>query len=173
MRGRIRFEEQLRRRYGRLLPVEVRYNEFTDDVLENRLVKAAVGRLASMRIGSPAARCGLGWIAGTLANVAIVEFAPAHVPEPRFDRLNEHYREVVALARLVLRHSAFQSSRGEVRAKGFLFDMNAVFQQSWPGPCVKHSVFLNGPLGSRQFSPSTLAAPYALGRTSFGDAAGK
>ena len=82
-----------------------------------------------MRIGSPAARCGLGWIAGTLANVAIVEFAPAHVPEPRFDRLNEHYREVVALARLVLRHSAFQSSRGEVRAKGFLFDMNAVFQQ--------------------------------------------
>ena len=129
VRGRIRFEEQLRRRYGRLLPVEVRYNEFTDDVLENRLVKAAVGRLASMRIGSPAARRGLGWIAGTLANVAVVEFAPAHVPDPNFDRLNEHYSDVVALARLVLRHSAFQSRRGAVRAKGFLFNMNAVFQQ--------------------------------------------
>ena len=129
VRGRIRFEEQLRRRYGRTLPVEVRYDEFTDDVLENRLIKAAVGRLASLRIGSPSARRGLGWIAGTLANVAVVEFAPAHVPEPRFDRLNEHYRDVVALARLVLRHSAFQSRRGAVRAKGFLFNMNAVFQQ--------------------------------------------
>ena len=129
VRGRIRFEEQLRRRYGRTLPVEVRYDEFTDDVLENRLIKAAVGRLASMRISLPAARRDLGWIAGTLANVTIVEFAPAHVPEPRFDRLNEHYRDVVALARLVLRHSAFQSRRGAVRAKGFLFDMNAIFQQ--------------------------------------------
>ena len=47
---------------------------------------------------------------------------------PRFDRLNEYYRDVVSLACLVLRHSAFESERGPVRAKGFLFDMNDVFQ---------------------------------------------
>ena len=129
VRGRIRFEDQLRRRHGIPLPVEVRYDEFTEDIVENRLIKTAVGRLASMRISSPAARRGLGWIAGTLANVAIVEYPPAHVPAPNFDRLNEHYRDAVSLARLILRHSAFQSNRGAVRAKGFLFDMNAVFQQ--------------------------------------------
>ena len=33
VRGRIRFDEQIRRRFGLLLPVEVRYDEFTDDIL--------------------------------------------------------------------------------------------------------------------------------------------
>ena len=45
VRGRIRLDDQMRRRPGFLLPVEVRYDEFTDDILENRLVKAAVVRL--------------------------------------------------------------------------------------------------------------------------------
>ena len=47
----------------------------------------------------------------------------------RFDRLNEHYRGVVGLARLVLRHSAFESGRGYVRASGFLMNMNDLFQE--------------------------------------------
>ena len=64
-----------------------------------------------------------------LDTVSLVEFAPNAVPEVRFDRLNEHYREVVALSRVVLRHSAFESHRGEVRASGFLMDMNDVFQE--------------------------------------------
>lgn len=128
VRGRIRFDEQLRRRFGRSLPVEIRYDDFTDDIMENRLVKAAAGRLSAMQL-SGASRRGLGWIAGTLANVASVEYPPNAVPEVSFDRLNEHYRGVVDLARLVLRHSAFQSSRGAVRAIGFLFDMNDVFQR--------------------------------------------
>lgn len=128
VRGRIRFDEQLRRRFGRALPVEVRYDDFTDDILENRLVRAAAGRLAAMRL-STRARRELGWMAGTLANVATVEYPPSAVPEVTFGRLNEHYRGVVGLARLVLRHTAYQSSRGALRAVGFLFDMNAVFQQ--------------------------------------------
>ena len=36
---------------------------------------------------------------------------------------------VVALSRLVLRHSAYEAGRGEVRASGFLMDMNLVFQE--------------------------------------------
>ncbi len=129
VRGRIRFDEQIRRRFGIAVPVEVRYDEFTDDVLANRLVKAAVYRLGRMRLRSPAARKELGRIAGMLANVSLVEFAPNALPEVRFDRLNGHYREVVALSRLVLRHSAYESGRGEVRASGFLMDMNDVFQE--------------------------------------------
>ena len=129
VRGRIRFGEQIRRRFGIPLPVEVRYNEFTDDILANRLVKAATARLGGMRLRWKAARSELGRIAGTLDNVSPVAFLPNSVPEVRFDRLNEHYREVVALARLVLRHSAFEARRGEVRASGFLIDMNVVFQE--------------------------------------------
>ena len=129
VRGRIRFDEQLRRRFGVPLPVEVRYDEFTDDIRPNRLVKAAVGRLGMMQLRSHGARRGLGWIAGMLDNVSFVEFPPDRVPEVSFDRLNEHYADVVALSRLILRHGAFESGRGDVRASGFLMNMNVVFQE--------------------------------------------
>ena len=128
VRGRIRFDEQMRRRFGLLLPVEVRYDEFTDDILANRLVRAAAARLGGMRL-RPRARTGLGWVMAMLDNVSPQEFPPNAVPEVRFDRLNEHYREVVTLSRLVLRHGAFESRRGDVRASGFLMDMNVVFQE--------------------------------------------
>ena len=129
VRGRIRFDEQLRRRFGVPLPVEVRYDEFTDDVLANRLVKAAVGRLGMMQLRSHGARRGLGWIAGMLDNVSFVEFRSDSMPEVPLDRLNEHYADVVALSRLILRHGAFESGRGNVRASGFLMNMNVVFQE--------------------------------------------
>ena len=129
VRGRIRFDEQIRRRFGVPLPVEVRYDEFTDDILENRLVMAAAHRLGGMRLRSQQARRRLGWIAGMLDSVSLVELPGRDVPPVTFDRLNEHYRGVVELSRLVLRHSAFESSRGEVRASGFLVDMNVLFQE--------------------------------------------
>ncbi len=128
-RGRIRFSEQIRRRFGIPLPVEVRYDEFTDDILENRLVKAAAMRLGAMRLRSPDARNGISRIAGMLSDVSPVEFAPNDVPSVSFDRLNEHYQGAVGLARLVLMHSAFEAGRGQVRASGFLMDMNKVFQK--------------------------------------------
>ena len=129
VRGRIRFDDQIRRRFGVPLPVEVRYDEFTDDILANRLVKAAAMRLGGMRLRSPDARRGLGWVAAMLDNVSYVEFPPSDVPEVTFDRLNEHYRGVVTLARLILRRGAFEAGRGQVRASGFLMDMNQVFQE--------------------------------------------
>lgn len=128
VRGRIRIDDQIRRRSGVVLPVEVRHDEFTDDILENRLVKAAASRLSGMRLRSARARRGLGWVAGILAPVSLVEFGN-DVPEARFDRLNEHYRGVVGLARLILRHTAFESGRGDVRASGFVMDMNRLFQE--------------------------------------------
>ena len=129
VRGRIRFDEQVRRRFGIGLPVEVRYEEFTEDILANRLVKAAVHRLGRMRLRRRESRNDLARIAGKLDNVSAVEYPPNAVPHTRFDRLSEHYREVVALSRIVLRHSAFESHRGQVRASGFLIDMNDVFQE--------------------------------------------
>ena len=126
VRGRIRIDEQIRRRFGVPVPVEVRYDEFTDDITANRLVKAAAARLGRMRLRSARSREGLRWVAARLENVSLVEF-PA-VPEVTFDRLSEHYREVVALSRLILRHTSFETDRGRIRAPGFLMDMNAVFQ---------------------------------------------
>ena len=129
IRGRIRFDDQLRRRFAIAIPVEVRYDEFTNDILANRLVKAAGLRLGGMQLRSQEARRGLGWIGGMMADVSWVEFPPHKVPKVAFDRLNEHYLLVVELARLVLRHSEYQTGRGAVRSSGFLVDMNVLFEK--------------------------------------------
>ena len=129
VRGRIRFDEQLRRRFGASFPVEAQYDEFTADILANRLVKAATHRLGVMRLRSPQARRGLGWVADMLDGVSLQEFPPGNIPQLSFDRLNEHYRRVVELSRLILRHSAFEAGRGAVRASGLLLNMNVVFQE--------------------------------------------
>ena len=129
VRGRIRFDEQIRRRFAVPIPVEVRYDEFTSDIRANRLVKAAARRLSLMPLRSAEARRGLGWISGTLENVSFVEYPPNDVPEVKTDRLNQHYEDVIALSRLILRHGHFESDRGDVRATGFLMDMNVVFQE--------------------------------------------
>ncbi|MDE0221696.1 MAG: hypothetical protein OXJ90_20680 [Spirochaetaceae bacterium] len=126
VRGRIRFDDQIRRRFGVPVPVEVRYDEFTDDITANRLVKAAAVRLGRMRLRSAGSREGLRWVAARLENVSLVEFTA--VPEVTFDRLSERYREVVALSRLILSHTSFETNRGRIRAPGFLMDMNVVFQ---------------------------------------------
>ena len=128
IRGRVRIAEQVRRRFGVPLPLEVRYDEFTDDITANRLVKAAAARLGRMRVRSPQSRASLRWVGARLANVSLVEFPANAVSEVAFDRLNAHYREVVALSRLVLRHTSFEAGRGGNRAPGFLMDMNKVFQ---------------------------------------------
>ena len=129
VRGRIRFDAQVRRRFGLAPPVEVRYDDFTANITANRLVNAAVARLGRMRIRWERNRADLRWMAAVLADVAHVEYRPAAVPTVRFDRLTRHYRRVVALARLVLQGSAFEADRGNVHAPGFLVDMNRLFER--------------------------------------------
>ena len=129
VRGRIRFDDQIRRRFGIPLPVEVRYDEFTADILLNRLVKAAAHRLGRLGLRTREARGGVAWVAESLSDVSLAAFPRGAVPEVKFDRLNEHYRSVAAFARLVLRHAAFEAGRGNVRASGFLMDMNQIFQE--------------------------------------------
>lgn len=129
IRGRIRFDDQIRRRFGLPLPVEVRYDEFTDDILSNRLVKAANRLLRRAGPLSPGTRRRLGRIDALLDGVSLCGYPRNAVPEVKFDRLNGHYEAVVALARLVLRYGAHEAERGDVRASGFTMDMNAVFQE--------------------------------------------
>ena len=129
VRGRVRFDEQIRRRYGIPLPVELGFDEFTEDILANRLVKAAAARLGGMTLRSPEARRGLGWIAAILENVTWVEFRRS-VPRVRFDKAERTLPTCRGTgAAYSPLHSEFESKRGYVRANGFLIDMNILFQE--------------------------------------------
>ncbi len=128
VKGRIRVAEQIRRRFGVPIPVEVRYDDFTEDVTANRLVKAAAEALIQMRLRDRNDRTRLTQVLARLENVSWVEYERERVPDVRFNRLNEHYREVVALSRIVLQHRSIEAQRGDILAPGFLMDMNRVFE---------------------------------------------
>lgn len=128
VRGRIRFDEQIRRRLGVPLPIEVAYDDFTEDIELNRILRAAVARTARMPLRRPEHREALRAVDTALERVALVEYASAP-PTPVFTRLNEHYRGAVELASLILDGSRFELRAGTVVSHAFLIDMNKVFER--------------------------------------------
>lgn len=128
VRGRIRIADQLRYRFGLPLPVEVSYDEFTIDITENRLLRAAAERLLRVpRIGAGVRRMLHRLSSVTLADVSHL---PARGPAPAWEptRLNARYAVALRLAELVLAAESFEHERGDVRTTGFLFDMAKVFE---------------------------------------------
>lgn len=128
IRGRIRFSDQLRARPGRGLPVELTYDDFTEDILENRLLRAAVERLVRLPLRHEWSRNALADLREQFATVTPLAYRPGRVPEPVWTRLNERYRPAVTIARLILDGAALDLSAGGVTATGVLFDMAAVFE---------------------------------------------
>ena len=127
IRGRIRFDDQIREHFGTFPPAEVRYDEFTADIDENRLIKAAIFRLGRMRIRSEAARKFRAFDS-LLGNVQLVYYDPRVLPDINYTRLNAHYRPAIELAKLILRSASFELHHGKISASTFLVDMNDVFE---------------------------------------------
>ena len=128
VRGRLRFDEQLRRHYARFPPIEVRYDEFTADIVENRLIKAAFTRLGRMRLRSARTRRILATLNQAFDAITLTEFDGHNLPDVVFTRLNEHYRPAIELAKLILRSTAYDLRHGGLRASALLIDMNQVFE---------------------------------------------
>ena len=128
VRGRIRFDDQIRDRYGIFPPVEVSYDDFTEDTEMNRLIKAAIVRLGRMRIRSRDARRSLRTFDRVLGQVADVEYQRGTIPDFSFNRLNRHYEPAIRLAQLILRSTSIEFSRGGVRSASFVVDMNRIFE---------------------------------------------
>ncbi|MEV0300724.1 McrC family protein [Streptomyces prasinus] len=127
VRGRIREAEQIRRRFGATLPVEVTYDEFTTDIAENRILRAAVERLLRLPGVPREVRRRLLHQRARLADVTVpVRGRP--LPEWRPNRLNSRYHQALGLARAVLQNASPEHEPGGLRIDGFLFDMNKLFE---------------------------------------------
>ncbi|GGL13227.1 McrC family protein [Streptomyces flaveus] len=127
VRGRIREAEQIRRRFGSPMPVEVAYDEFTTDIAENRILRAAVERLLRLPDVPRVVRTRLMHQRGRLANVTPLVRGQA-VPSWQPNRLNARYHNALQLAGLVLDGASVEHLPGGLRMNGFLFDMNRVFE---------------------------------------------
>ncbi|AKL68313.1 McrC family protein [Streptomyces sp. Mg1] len=127
VRGRIREADQIRRRFGVVLPVEVAYDEYTTDIAENRILRAAVERLLRLPGVPREVRRRLLHQRARLADVTpLVPGQP--LPSWQPSRLNTRYQPALHLARAVLDGSSPEHVPGGLRIDGFLFDMNRLFE---------------------------------------------
>lgn len=127
LRGRLRETEQLGRWYGMPQPLEIRHDEFTVDIPENRILLTALGLLLRTPGVDRATRAVLRQQAHRLASVTPLrrgEPPPAWQPS----RINARCQPALRLAELVLAGSSVESGFGGVTVNGFLLDMAVVFE---------------------------------------------
>lgn len=127
LRGRVRVGEQISRRMGMALPLEVTYDDFTVDIAENQLVLAAVRRLLAMPRVSAVSRHALRRLRLLLSDVSPL---PRGAVVPRWipSRLNTRYQPALQLADLILAGNSFEQRIGDLRVTGFVFDMWKIFE---------------------------------------------
>jgi 5-methylcytosine-specific restriction enzyme subunit McrC len=128
LRGRWRIGDQVRTRFGIAPPVEVTFDEFSEDIEHNRLLRAALHRLLRLPLRYERSRWPLRALETRLEGVRLVPYDRRRVPQVTFDRRSEHYRPAVGLARLILTNVSFDLAPGGVPASAFLIDMNKVFE---------------------------------------------
>lgn len=128
LRGRLREADQLRRHPGVPYPLEVRFDEWTVDILDNQVLKAAARELLRFPLHDATLRQRLVRLhRGVLTDVADVD--PKLLRGTwRQTRLNARYESAVALAELVLQGRSVDHLEGGVAAAGFLFPMAKVFE---------------------------------------------
>lgn len=127
-RGRLDVVGQFKRA-GVLTPVACAYDDFTEDVVENRVLRAAV-RVA-LRVPRVHARERQRLMRQLVAldGVADTDVRPDSVDAIQMNRLNQHYAQALRLARLVLANLTLTDLRGATSASSFMVDMNELFQR--------------------------------------------
>jgi 5-methylcytosine-specific restriction enzyme subunit McrC len=127
VRGRLRESDQIRRRFALPVPVEVRYDDFTVDTAENRLLRAAITICRRLPILDRRLRHRLQRLDLILAGVS-----PAHRGAPLEgwapSRLNARFHSALFLAEVIVKASSFELSGTGLAVSGFVIDMAKVFE---------------------------------------------
>lgn len=129
VRGRIDVTEMIYRRHGQVLPLPVTFDEFDEDIVENRLLKATVGVLRRLPVESADGRLALRQLETVLEPVSRVWVDPRRVPVVVWTRRNQHYRLAVELARTILAWRSPELAEGGLGGVAFSVDMAKVFER--------------------------------------------
>lgn len=128
LRGRIDIAGQIRARQSRPFPLECSFEEYTEDIDLNRIVKAALRRLLQIPGLSPGVVRRLRFRYRIFDEVASAAYVPGAVPDIDFTRLNEHWRPAAELARLILNQESLRDETGKILGLSFTVDMNSLFE---------------------------------------------
>lgn len=172
IRGRILMGEQIRKRTGALLPVELQWDDFTADIAVNQLLRSAARRLIGAGRLRDRVRSGLLRLDFALAEASLMTRG-ARLPDVVWDRRNDRYRSAVALAQLVLTDGSLDHRVGETTAKGFLLTLSKVFEEFVEAEVTRAAVPWGGRIiaqerASLDFGGRIRIAPDLVWRDSFG-----
>ncbi|MGH3973426.1 MAG: McrC family protein, partial [Pseudonocardiaceae bacterium] len=110
-----------------LLPIEVRYDEYSVDTPENRILRSALRRMRDVPRVPPATAARLRHLDARLDGVTpLLPGTP--LPQWRPTRLNARYHAALRIAELVLRHQSFEVGPGGLPIAAFIVDMATVFE---------------------------------------------
>ncbi|SER17650.1 5-methylcytosine-specific restriction enzyme subunit McrC [Lentzea xinjiangensis] len=127
VRGRIRVGDQITARPGRLLPVETSHDEYTTDIPENQLLRAAVQRMLSVPRIHDSVQRRLRHVESQLLTISQL---PARAPLPRWrpSRLNLRYQPALRIAEIVLNTLSFEVGQDGLSIATFIVNMEKVFE---------------------------------------------
>jgi 5-methylcytosine-specific restriction enzyme subunit McrC len=112
-------------------PVPCRYDDFTGDIPENRVLLAAVELLRRV-VTTPETRRRIAELTQVLSGVGHSAVPLMELDTVRLTPINEHYGPALGLCRLVLDGVGLTHSHGRHQAVTFLVDMNKLYER-WIG----------------------------------------
>ena len=127
IRGRWDIARQLKARPGIPVPVELTYDDYTEDVPENRILKAAVRAL--MRIEQLPRRIirELGPMMSLFSEVSDLR-AGGPIVLPAATRLNPHYQPALRLSKWVIEATSWAHAEGARGGSTFLLNVAKVYE---------------------------------------------
>jgi 5-methylcytosine-specific restriction enzyme subunit McrC len=132
MRGRVLVRQTTDHFLNARPMVACRFDEFTADCVENRVLLAALDRVAMSACIQTRHRLAARQVSAVFAEVgtdAIVDIDIDAVASLGRDVRTRHYRQALGLAELVLRSMGFHERHGAWRSSGFLVDMAKLFER--------------------------------------------
>lgn len=127
IRGRWDVARQLKARPGIPVPVELTYDDYTEDVAENRIVKAALRALVRLEQLPRHVVDELGPLLGMFSEVSDLR-SGGRVTLPAETRLNAHYKPALRLAQWILEATSWAHAEGASSGSAFLLNVAKVYE---------------------------------------------
>ena len=128
LRGSLDIPRQFTRHLANPGRLACRYDELSEDIALNRIMKATIGHLARMSRNAANVQR-LRELAFLYADVADLSIPALRWEDVVIDRTNRAWRELFSMAQLFLRNRYQTTSAGSGQGSALLFEMNALFEE--------------------------------------------
>lgn len=139
VRGRISFDLHVRSNVVRQDRIFCRYSEFQRDITENRVLLWALFVLSRMDFWTPGTRTRVLAAIKQFHDVSLTVFRKGGFPVFHYHRLNDDYKDLHSWARLFLDLMSFSEKTGDVSFRGFVLNMNDLFEKYVTQAFLAHS----------------------------------